>query len=306
MNNNQKYTDDLETNDGLDMKEIIDTLWNQKMLIIKMTACAAVLSVIFSLILTNYYESESLLVATDSQDAGGVSQLAGLASIAGIGIDSSGDSVIEIIELIRSRDFVKHLISFEGVLAGIMAAESYDVGSRELFFNNNYNPETKNWSSKPSYLQAHKKYRDKILTISQSKRTGVVSIKIEHISPIFAKELLELIIREANSLKRNKDLQVSSEALSYLKQELSNTSLVEIRESINTLIEAQLERQMMAKINEDYVLNEIEPPYIPDRKSRPHRAQICILGTLLGGILSVVFVIVRYYSSKNSFKQAKA
>jgi len=303
MNNNQNYTNDLETNDGLDMMEIIDTLWNQKMLIIKMTACTAVLSVIFSLTLTNYYESESLLVAADSQDTGGVSQLAGLASIAGIGINGSGDSVIEIIELIRSREFVKHLISFDGVLAGIMASESYNAGTQELFLKDSYNPETKKWKSKPSYLQAHKKYRDKILEITQSKRTGVVSIKIEHISPIFAKDLLELIIKEANSLKRKRDLEVSSEALSFLKQELSKTALVEIRESINALIEAQLERQMMAKINEDYVLIEIEPPYIPDRKSRPHRAQICILGTLLGGILSVIVVLIRhFFFGKDSLK----
>ncbi|MDC0225473.1 Wzz/FepE/Etk N-terminal domain-containing protein [Gammaproteobacteria bacterium] len=277
------------------MMKIIDTLWNEKLLIIKITACAAVLSVIFSLMLTNYYESESLLVATDTQDSGGVSQLAGLASIAGIGIDGSGDSVIEIIELIRSREFVKHLISFEGILPGIMASESYDVDSKKLFFKDSYNPETNKWNSKPSYLQAHKKYRDKILDISQSKRTGVVSIKIEHISPVFARDLLDLIIKEANTLKRERDLEVSSKALSFLKQELSKTSLVEIRESINTIIEAQLERQMMAKINEDYVLIEIEPPYIPDLKSRPHRAQICILGTLLGGILSVIIVLVRHY-----------
>ena len=99
-----------------------------------------------------------------------------------------------------------------------MAAESYDITSQELQFDpDKYDAKTKKWTRKPSYLAAHKKYLDKLLTISQSKKTGLVSITIEHISPIFAQEFLALIIREANNLKREKDIATSTEALNYLK-----------------------------------------------------------------------------------------
>jgi len=87
----------------------------------------------------------------------------------------------------------------------------------------------------------------------------------------------------------------SSQAIQYLKSELSKTSLVEIRESIHTLIEAQLETQMLAKINEDYILVEIEPPFIPEKKSKPSRAPIVFFTTMLGGLLSVIITLLKHY-----------
>lgn len=284
--------------DKTGLLEIIQILWKQRVLVIILTSIFAMSSVVFALILKDYYQSESLLVATKSPDAGGVSQFAGLASLAGIGVDGSGDPVTEIIELIRSREFVKHLISFDGVLEGIMAAKKFDSKNKKLLYTDNFNQESNTWLLKPTYLQAHKKYRDKLLDISQSKRTGVVSIKIEHLSPIFAKELLQLIINEANSLTRKRDLESTNLALAFLKDELSKTALIEIRQSINTLIESQLERQMTARINEDYILIAIEPPFIPDRKSRPHRARICIIITLIGAVMSLMIVLIRDFFIK--------
>ena len=147
----------------------------------------------------------------------------------------------------------------------------------------------------PSYLEAHEAYIE-MLSITQDKQTGFISINIEHISPLFAKEFLELIIRESNELLRKKDMEESTQGLEYLTSELSKTPFVEIKESINALIEVQLETQMLAQIHQDYILIEIEPPFIPEKKSKPSRALICVLGTMLGGILSVLIVLIRHYS----------
>ena len=223
----------------------------------------------------------------------------------GIGFPASGDNkAMEAIEIIRSRKFVKHLLTFENILPSIMASKSYDSSSKELLFDQKiYDSETKIWKGKPnkngqikpSYLEAHRVYMGSLISISQDKMTGFISIYIEHISPIFAKEFLELIIREANVLLRNRDMEESSQALQYLKSELSKTSLVEIQESINALIKAQLETQMLSQINEDYVLVEIEPPFIPEKKSKPFRSQIVFLTTMLGGLLSAIIALVRHY-----------
>jgi LPS O-antigen subunit length determinant protein (WzzB/FepE family) len=35
---------------------------------------------------------------------------------------------------------------------------------------------------------------------------------------------------------------------------------------------------------------------VPEEKSKPKRALVCILGTLLGGMLSVLWVLVRRYA----------
>ena len=291
--------------DEIDLRELFNVIWEGKKLIILITSVVAICSIVYSLMLPNYYSSESVLIARDSQNSGSLSQYSGLASLAGVSLPSSGATpVSEVMEIIRSREFVKHLITFENVLPSIMAAKSYDAASQELYFDPEiYDAKTKTWiretsknkGTKPSYLQAHKAYLA-MLSISQDKKTGLVSIKIEHISPIFAKDFLALVIKQANTLNREIDIDSSSKALSYLKIELSQTSLVEIKKSINQLIEAQLETRMVASIYDEYSLISLEPPFIPEEKSRPGRSFMVILGTMLGGILSVIIVLIRHYS----------
>ena len=293
--------------DEISIIEIFNIVWEGKKLIILITSIFAIFSVVYSLNLPNYYLSESVLVSRDAQDSSALSRYSGLASIAGVSLPSSGsDPVIEMMEIIKSREFVKHLITFDNVLPSMMAVKSYDAVSQELFFDPKiYNAKTKTWTrepiktkdSKPSYLEAHKSYLGGMLSIYQDKKTNLVHISVEHISPVFARDFLTLIIKEANALKRKKDIDSSGKALNYLKEGLSNTPLMEIKESINQLIEGQLETQMMAKINEEYSLVIIEPPFVPEIKSKPSRAITCILITMVGGMLSLGIVLIRHYLS---------
>ena len=293
MNLNDPYIDD-----EIDLKELFNVLWTAKKLIIQITAIFAIGSVVYSLSLNNHYKSESLLLARSSSENQGLSKYSNLAAMAGISLPSSGtDKAAQTIELIKSRKFVKHLLTFENILPSILAAKSYNNSTQELLFNQKlYESETKTWKNKliPSYLEAHNAYIN-MLSIAQDKRTGFISINIEHISPVFAKDFLELIIRESNELLRKKDMEESKQGLEYLTSELSKTPFVETKESINSLIEAQLETQMLAQINQDYILIEIEPPFIPEEKSKPSRFLICVLGTMLGGMLSMLIVLTRHY-----------
>ena len=294
MNLNDPYIDD-----EIDLKELFNVLWTAKKLIILITAIFAIGSVVYSLSLDNHYKSESLLLARSASENQGLSKYSNLAAMAGISLPSSGvDKAAQMIELIKSRKFVKHLMTFENILPSILAAKSYNNSTQELLFNQKlYESETKTWKNKliPSYLKAHKAYIN-MLSIAQNKKTGFISISIEHLSPVFAKDFLELIIRESNELLRKKDMEESKQGLEYLTSELSKTPFVEIKESINALIEVQLETQMLAQINQDYILIEIEPPFIPEQKSKPTRASICAMGTMLGGMLSVLIVLIRHYS----------
>ena len=296
MQENELYFDD----DEIDLREIFNVLWTAKKLIILITAIFAFGSVIYSLSLNDYYKSGSIFLARSASGNQGLSQYSGLAAMAGITLPSSSgeDKAAQMIELMKSRKFVKHLMTFENILPSILAAKSYNNSTQELLFNQRlYESETKTWKNNeiPSYLKAHSAYLN-MLSIAQDKKTGFIYINIEHISPVFAKDFLELIIRESNELIRKKDMEESKQGLEYLTSELSKTPFVAIKESINALIEVQLETQMMAQINQDYILTEIEPPFIPEQKSKPSRTFICVAGTILGGILSVLIVLIRHYS----------
>ncbi|MFL2482617.1 MAG: Wzz/FepE/Etk N-terminal domain-containing protein [Woeseiaceae bacterium] len=294
--------------DEIDLKELFLVLWDAKKLIILVTSLFAMGSIIYSLTLPNYYRSEAVVsIAGQLTNKSSLGGLSGLASMAGISLSADGgDKSIIAIKTIQSRSFLKHLISFEGVLPSIVAAKSYDFQSKKIQYDPKiYNEDKGEWvrkakrnrQAKPSYLEIYSSYLDQV-SVTTDKVTNLVTISVEHISPIFAKELLVLIIDEANELMRDRDLRESSDAIAFLNTEIPKSSLITMKEAINNLVQAQLEKQMLSKINTEYILKVIEPPFIPEEKSRPLRAVICIFGTLIGGILAIIVVFIRNYSSR--------
>ena len=131
----------------------------------------------------------------------------------------------------------------------------------------------------------------------------LVFVSVEHVSPIFAKEFLDLIIHEADTLIRNKDLQESSGALEYLVSEISKTSLIEMKSSMNRLIQSQLETQMMAKIGTEYAVRIIEPPFVPERKFKPNRFFIFLFGAMVGLVLGVLWILINHFYVPGTIKQ---
>jgi len=298
----EKSLEDDSYKDEITLRELISVLWGGRILIFCFTTFVAIASIIISLSITNVYTSESVLVNRDKQDSP-MSNFSGLASLAGVDLSAQGASLNKVMGIIESREFVKHLITFDNVLPSLMAAQSYNANTREIIFDDEiYNHETKSWVRDapanrgvvPSYIEAHKEYSE-MISMTKDRLTGHVSLKVEHVSPIFAKEFLSLVINEANNVQRNIDVDSSTKALLYLRDQLSRTPQVEIRDSISKLIENQLETQMMASIHDDYVLMTLEPPFIPERKSGPIRSLIVILSTLVGGLLSASIVLVREY-----------
>lgn len=308
MNSNASSQENTTYDDEIDLKELFSVLWKAKIIIIMITSFFALSSVLYALNLTNLYKSEAILsVAGESMNSSLGGGLGGLASLTGINLSAGKDkkSVIAI-ETIQTRDFLRHLMTIENILPSIMAAESYDNQSKKINFNQElYNiadekwvrEPTKNQEAKPSYLEAHKTYLN-MISVEQDNLNNLISISVEHLSPIFAKELLELIINEANELMRSKDLQDSSEAIMFLNNETSKATLITMREAISQLVQSQLETQMLSKVSKEYVFKVIEPPFIPEVKSKPNRARICVLGTLFGLMISIIFILVRHYASK--------
>lgn len=291
----------------VDLKEFLNVIWNGRLLIFSITIFFAFMSIFYSLSLTNTFKSSSLLnVVSDSKQSVNLGGMGGIASIAGISLPSSGREAKGhlILAHIESKAFLKKLIEIDGVLPSLMAAKSYDDTTGEIIYDEKqYDNKIKKWvrqvkpplSRTPSVQEAYPHYIG-ILTVNQSPQTGYISISVEHLSPVFARDFLVLVVNNLNSLLQQKDLEESSDALNFLKSEMENTRLVELRNSMSDLVEAQLKTQMMAKISSEYVLQTIEPPLIPEQKSKPNRTMICILGTILGAMIGILTILIRHYA----------
>jgi glutamyl-tRNA reductase len=126
----------------------------------------------------------------------------------------------------------------------------------------------------------------------------MVTIEIEFFSPKIAKQWLTWIIRDVNEFMREQDRREAENAINYLSKKLKNIQNNNMENIFYQLIEEQTKNMMLTQVKAEYVLKTIQPPQVPDKKSKPKRALIVILGTILGGVLSVLIVLFRFFSKR--------
>jgi uncharacterized protein involved in exopolysaccharide biosynthesis len=188
-----------------------------------------------------------------------------------------------------------------------MAVKSWDADSGEIIFDpDDYDADAKIWirdvdppkQSKPSLLEAHEEFID-ILGISEDKKTSYVTVSIDHQSPIVAAQWVGWLVEDVNAAVKTQEVAEAERSIEYLKQQVANTSLADLQAMFFELIQSQTETMMLAEVKPEYVFRTIDPAVIPEEKSKPSRALICIVGTLLGGMLGVVIVVIRHYGREN-------
>jgi len=95
---------------------------------------------------------------------------------------------------------------------------------------------------------------------------------------------------------REQDQIEAKASIDYLTEQLVNIKVATMETVFYQLIEEQTKNMMLTMVKKEYVLKTIDPAQVPDTKDKPKRALIVVLGTMLGGILSVLIVLIRYFS----------
>ena len=68
------------------------------------------------------------------------------------------------------------------------------------------------------------------------------------------------------------------------------------------LIQSQTEKMMLANVRKNMFFKTIDPATVPEKKSEPKRALICILGAFLGEYLSLIFFYHAFYRKRIKFR----
>ena len=309
MENNSQTNDQYD--DEIDLRELFGVLWGNKIKIIGITAVFAVVSVIYALSVPNQYKASALLAPAQQQSgglSGALGQLGGLASLAGVSIGGGESSEAQVAqEIMKSWSFIEGFIADNDLAVEVYAAEGWSRESNQLKFDNDvYAVKTKTWLVEndnngrlgpPTSWQLFEKFSE-MLAVSEDKKSGLISISIEYYSPQIAKQWLDLYISSVNKHMQARQVVKVSNNIEYLEAQIEKTSITEMQEVFYTIIEEQIKSQMLAEASPDYAFVAVSPSMVPEEKSQPKRALICILGTLLGGILSVLTVLVLHFARK--------
>ena len=68
-----------------------------------------------------------------------------------------------------------------------------------------------------------------------------------------------------------------------------------MKEVFYQVIEEQIKNKMLAEASPEYAFVTVNPAMVPEEKSTPKRALICVLAVLLGAMLSIFAVLVMHY-----------
>jgi len=303
-----KHTNDFD--DEIDLRELFYILLEGKWIIVSLTAFISIIGVIYSLLLPNIYESKAMLVPVNSSSgiSGALGSYSGLAGLAGISLPSGGDegNSAKAIQKISSLSFFENNILVNIHLPDLMAVKSWNSKTNTLAFDENiFNTKSNTWIRDYSYPQqqipsSQESYEvfKQHLSLSDDKNTGFITLSIKHQSPFVAKQWVELVVNEINAFYSQKDKSESEKAVSYLNQQISMTGLSEIKQVLAQLLQEETKKLTLIEANQYYVFDYIDPPAVMEKKSEPKRSLICILIALLGGMLSIVLVLIRHYAMK--------
>ncbi|MBB1369949.1 Wzz/FepE/Etk N-terminal domain-containing protein [Pseudoalteromonas sp. SR45-4] len=310
LDNQKKENELAAADDEIDLRELFAAIWQGKWSIIVITTLFAVASVFYAINLPNIYKSEALLAPAEQNKATGIAgQLGGLASLAGVSLGAGGgvDKTQMALEILKSRKFITEFIDGHQILPDLMAVKSWDRSTNILGYNPEvYDSQSQTWlrdvkpplSAEPSMQEAYNNFSN-IMKVNVSQETSLVTISIEHLSPIIARNWVDWLIKDINLEMKKRDINEAQRSTSFLTEQIEQTKVADIRAVLYGLIEEQTKTQMFANARDEYVFKTIDPAIVAEQKAKPKRALICILGFILGAALGVMYVLLRYFYKKD-------
>ena len=280
----------------LDLKSILKTFWDQKILIISITTVFALSSIYSTLNTPNEYKAVLKIIPAEgsagSKSSGLAAQFGGLAGLAGLGGKSTTPEDVIALEIMQSWSFIENFIQENDLEVELFAARGWNPETNELVIDpNTYDIKAGKWLSKPpTSWQLYELFLDR-LSIQPQRDSNIINISYEHFSPLSSKEYIELLLEDINNYMRLRQIEISSNNILYLESQIQKTKMSEMKSVFYNLIEEQTKTKMLAEANKDYVFLTINRAMVPEQKSKPFRSLIVIQTTLIGGLISLIIAL---------------
>jgi Chain length determinant protein len=239
----------------------------------------------FAFLSTPIYRSAVVLMpaASDRNNLNGslnsmLGQAGGLVSLLGVGPGATDSATEEALAVLRSRDFTERFIAGGGLMPDL--------------FPDRWDSEVKRWKSSakiPTPAKGFKYFDTYVRSIEQDKKTGLVILQIEWKDRVEASNWANELIGQLNSEMRARAITKADASVAFLEKELTSTTVLETRDAINRLIEAQEKQRMIANVTYEFAFEVVDKALPPDQDDpvRPKKALLAGLGFFLGIGLSI-------------------
>jgi uncharacterized protein involved in exopolysaccharide biosynthesis len=272
----------------LDLKNVLAEIRRQRVLFCWIVAAAWAISVADALLTRPVYRAEAV-VAPVSEDAlssasGGLGgQLGGLAALAG-GLLGGSAHWKDAVAVLHSRHLIESLVTRENLLPVLFPPHRSWLpwgGGRD--------------ARPPTMGDAVLLFQRRILQIREDLKTGLVTVRVEWFDARVAADWANQLVALADAELRGTAVTDAQSSLNALQEEFRKSEDVELRSTIAHLIEAQLRTKVVAGVRSQYAYRLIDRavPADPDKRVRPMRTLMVLLGTLAGALLGALAVVIR-------------
>jgi uncharacterized protein involved in exopolysaccharide biosynthesis len=270
----------------LDLKNVVAQIKRQRVLFSWIVAIACVASVAVALLTRPVYRAEAVVApvaedALSSATSGLGSQLGGLAALAG-GLLGGGGHWKDAVAVLHSRHLIVALVTKEHLMP-------------VLFPQRSWLPWARRPARPPTMGDAVLLFERHILQIREDLKSGLVTVRVEWFDAQLAADWANELVALADAELRTNAVTDAQSSLDALQAEFRKSEDVELRSTIAHLIESQLRTKVVAGARAQYAYRVIDQavPADPDKRVRPMRTLMVILGTLAGALLGAFVVTIR-------------
>jgi len=145
---------------------------------------------------------------------------------------------------------------------------------------------------RPTLWKGNQFFKKKVRTVLTDAKTGLVTMTIAWHDPRIAAKWANDLVAMTNDYLRKKAIDESERNISYLNAQAAKTDVVAVKQAIYTLLQTEINKEMLARGNDEYAFKILDPAVAPERPSTPP-AWLLALGALFGSLgLSVMIAFV--------------
>ncbi len=249
--------------------------------------------VVYAYTATPVYRGTVKMMPRENDAGGGglqslLGQFGGLAAMAGISFGSVDEH--ESIAWLKSRALFT-LFANEQHLLPILFHDKWDAAAGR------WKADVK---SPPTMDDAWAMFDGGIRRVNDDPKTRVITLDVTWKDRNQAAGWANELVRLANEELRQRALRESSTSITSLEDQLAHTDSVELRQSISKLMEAQLNRSVLAKSRTDYALTVLDPAVVPDARRfvAPRRFLMTVISLPLAVFVAACAVLLMQLASE--------
>jgi uncharacterized protein involved in exopolysaccharide biosynthesis len=207
-------------------------------------------------------------------------RLGALASVGGIDLGGSDRATAVFVATLQSRQFIEGFIA-ERHLLPVLFANHWDEKRSQWNLSGDQSP--------PSLSDGFDKFSKDVMTVVEDKKTDLVTVRVEWRSPREAADWANELIARVNAITRDLAIRDATQNINYLNEELRTSETVEIRQSIYSLLQVQMNKRMLASTRPEFAFRILDPAQAPELRKpvKPQRILFAAAGFLVGLLLGV-------------------